>query len=122
MGIIRLNNIRLYTNHGCLVEESEIGSEYKVDIEVMANLSKSAQTDQLADTVNYVYLNTIVEQEMAVRSKLLEHVAKRIVDRILKEISLVDKVQVSVAKINPPIGGSVEQVEVVLNEIRKNSD
>ena len=120
MGIIRVNNIRLFTNHGCLEEEAKIGSEYRVDVEVKADLTKSATTDELTDTVDYVHLNYIVKEEMAIRSKLLEHVAQRILDRIFKEIQLVDEAEVSVAKINPPIGGNVEEVVIVLKEVRKN--
>ncbi|MCD8438611.1 dihydroneopterin aldolase [Tenacibaculum finnmarkense] len=120
MGIIRVNNIRLFTNHGCLEEEAKIGSEYRVDIEVTANLQKSSATDKLADTVDYVHLNHIVKQEMAIRSELLEHVAQRILNRIFDEIQLVDQAEVSVAKINPPIGGNVAEVVIVLKDVRTN--
>ncbi|WP_428743382.1 dihydroneopterin aldolase [Tenacibaculum sp.] len=119
MGIIRVNDIRLFTNHGCLDEEGKIGSEYRVDVEVKADLRKSAQTDALIDTVDYVHLNKIVKEEMAIRSKLLEHVAQRILDRIFREIQLVDEAEVSVAKINPPIGGNVAEVVIVLSDTRK---
>lgn len=118
MGIIKVNNIKLYAYHGCLDEEAKIGSEYRVDISVKADLKKSSKTDELADTVDYVHLNFIVKQEMAIRSKLLEEVAKRILDRILKEISMVKKARVSVAKINPPIGGNVEEVVIILSKKR----
>ena len=57
MGKIQVNNIKLYANHGCLDEEAKIGSWYRVDIEVEANLSKSSLTDELIDTVDYVHLN-----------------------------------------------------------------
>ncbi|SEC33805.1 dihydroneopterin aldolase [Tenacibaculum sp. MAR_2009_124] len=120
MGIIQVNNIRLFTNHGCLEEEAKIGSEYKVDLEVKADLTKSAQSDVLVDTVDYVHLNNIVKEEMAIRSKLLEHVAKRILDRIFEELSLVEQAEVKVAKINPPIGGNVEEVVIILKDTRKN--
>ena len=120
MGIIEVNNIRLFTNHGCLQEEAKIGSEYRVDLQVKADLSLSANSDELADTVDYVHLNAIVKEEMAVRSKLLEHVAKRILDRIFKELSLVEEAVVKVAKINPPIGGNVEEVVIILKDTRKN--
>ena len=118
MGIIQVNNIKLYAFHGCLDEEAKIGSEYSVDIEIKANLKKSSKTDELADTVDYVHLNLIVKEEMAIRSKLLEEVAQRILDRIFKEISRVKKAKVSVAKINPPIGGNVEEVVIILTEKR----
>ena len=48
-------------------------------------------------------------------SKLLEHVAKRIIDRIFIELPTVDTAKVSVSKINPPINGDVEKVTVSLN-------
>ncbi len=112
MGIIKLQNIRIHTNHGCLVEESKIGSDYRVDLTVEANLNKSATTDELADTVDYVHLNIIVKEEMAIRSKLLEHVAERILKRIFNEIDIVKAATIAVSKINPPISGDVEMVTI----------
>lgn len=118
MGIIKVNNIKLYAYHGCLEEEAKIGSWYRVDVEVKANLKKSSRTDELADTVDYVHLNHIVKEEMATRSKLLEEVAQRILDRFFKELRMIRRAKVSVAKINPPIGGNVEEVVVVLTKKR----
>ena len=119
MGIIKVENIRTYSYHGCLEEEAKIGSDYRVDIEVKADLKKSSKSDKLADTVDYVHLNLIVKEEMDIRSELLEHVAKRIQDRIFKEIPMVSRVKTAVSKINPPIGGDVEQVTIVLKKSRK---
>jgi len=118
MGTIKLKNIRVYAYHGCLLEEGKIGSDYRVDVSVIANLSASAQSDNLADTVDYVHLNKIVKQEMAIRSKLLETVVKRILDRIFLEIPLVEKADVAVSKINPPIGGNVAMVTVEMSKVR----
>lgn len=115
MGVIKLNNIRVHAQHGCLKEESIIGSDYRVDLEISADLSKPSKTDQLSDTVDYVHLNTIIKQEMAIKSKLLEHVAKRILNRIFSEINTISSATVSVSKINPPIGGDVESVSVILS-------
>lgn len=118
MGIIRLKNIRVFSNHGCLVEEAKIGSDYQVDLEIKADLRKSAETDELSDTVDYVHLNRIVVEEMAVRSKLLEHVAQRIILRIFDELPMVSKILLEVSKINPPIGGDVELVTIIMEEYR----
>ncbi|MCF6280122.1 MAG: dihydroneopterin aldolase [Flavobacteriaceae bacterium] len=119
MGIIKVQNIRVYAYHGCLIEEGKIGSDYRVDVKVKADLSKSTKTDELSDTVDYVHLNRIVKEEMEIRSKLLEHVADRILDRILNEIPMVKIADVSVSKMNPPIGGNVEKVTVKLRKKRK---
>ena len=118
MGTIKVTNIRVFAYHGCLVEEGKIGSDYRVDLNVKADLSKSAITDNLSDTVDYVHLNKIVKQEMAIRSKLLEEVAKRILDRILIEIPLVKEVEVAVSKLNPPIGGNVAMVTIEMSKKR----
>ena len=118
MGVIKVKNIRVYAYHGCLVEEGKIGSDYRVDVTVKADLSKSAKSDNLADTVEYVHLNKIVKEEMAIRSKLLEEVAKRILDRILAEIAIVKSAKVEVSKLNPPIGGNVAMVTIEMSKTR----
>ncbi|MEM9000934.1 MAG: dihydroneopterin aldolase [Bacteroidota bacterium] len=118
MGKIRINNIRVHANHGCLKEEAIIGSDYRVDIEVSADLSTPSFSDKLSETVDYVHVNNIVKQEMGIKSKLLEHVAQRILGRIFNEIALVSEAEVIVSKINPPIGGDVESVSVILQAKR----
>ena len=118
VGIIKLKNIKIYAYHGCLVEEKKIGSDYRVDLKIKADLTQSAASDRLVDTVDYVHLNHIVKEEMAIRSKLLEHAAERILVRILKELPLVEKATVDVSKINPPIGGNVEMVTITRSKNR----
>jgi len=112
MGAIKLKNIRTYSYHGCLIEEGKIGSDYCVDLEIKTNLKQSSESDHLIDTVDYVQLNRIVIEEMAIRSNLLEHVTKRIIDRALLELETISKIKVAVSKINPPIGGDVESVTI----------
>ncbi|HLV14624.1 MAG TPA: dihydroneopterin aldolase [Xanthomarina sp.] len=119
MGIIKVENIRVFAHHGCLQEETKIGSDYRVDLEIKANLKKSAKSDELSHTVDYVFLNRIVREEMLIPSKLLETVAKRILDRIFKEDKTIKKASVYVSKLNPPIGGDVEMVTIKMSEKRK---
>ena len=118
MGIIRVNTIRVHAWHGCLKEESIIGSEYTVDVELQADLKNSASSDRLQDTVDYVHVHQIVKEEMAIKSKLLEHVAQRILDRFFRELDLLEEAQVAVSKINPPIGGDVASVTIVMRQNR----
>ena len=122
MGIIRVNTIRVHAWHGCLKEESIIGSEYTVDVELQTDLKKSSQTDNLQDTVDYVHVHQIVKEEMAIKSKLLEHVAQRILDRFFTELEPLEKAQVAVSKINPPIGGDVASVTIVMEQSRASKN
>lgn len=119
MGIIKVENIRVFAYHGCLKEETKIGSDYLVDLQIKANLQTSAKTDKLSDTVDYVFLNRIIKEEMAIPSYLLETVAKRILDRIFKEDLMVKKATVWIGKLNPPIGGDVERVTIKMTDKHK---
>ena len=118
MGTIKLKNIRTFSYHGCLVEEGKIGSDYSVNLEVKTDLRKSCISDDLTDTVDYVLLNQIVVEEMAIRSDLLEHVAYRIIIRIFAEAPSVSRIKIGVSKLNPPIGGDVEAVTIEMEEYR----
>ena len=118
MSAIQLKNIKIYAFHGCLLEEGQIGSDYLVNLSVRANLDKASKSDELTDTVDYVLLQKIVAEQMAVRSKLLEHVGRRIVDKVLLEISQVNHIKITVAKVNPPIDGDVALVSVTLTKKR----
>ena len=118
MGIIKLTNIRTFSYHGCLEEEAKIGSNYSVDLTIKTNLEPSSKTDELTDTVDYVDLNRIVVEEMAIRAELLENVAHRIIVRAMNEAPTITKIEVEVSKINPPIGGDVEAVTIVMSKTR----
>ena len=98
MGVIRVKNIKLYANHGCMVEEGKIGSEYIVDVKLKTVLDASVISDNLKDTVDYVAIYNIVKAEMSVRAKLLEVVVHKIIDRVLEEHPTVQMVRVRVAK------------------------
>jgi dihydroneopterin aldolase len=120
VGKITLKNIKVYGYHGCLTEEGQIGSDYRVDLTVSSDLKLSAASDNLSDTVDYVHLNNIVKNEMSIRSKLLESVAERILNRILTDLENVTSAEVAVSKINPPIGGDVEMVTITMRKKRES--
>ena len=118
MGFVKVENIRVFAHHGCLPEETIIGSNYRVDLKIEADLKKSSVSDKLKDTVDYVVLNAIVVREMKKPSNLLEAVAVRIIDGVFEACPLVQWASVEVTKINPPLGGDVEKVVVVLEKRR----
>ena len=117
---IYLKNVRCYCFHGCLKEESIIGSEYLVNLWAKGALGKASFTDKIDDAIDYVFLNKIIVDEMSIPSKLLETVAERILNRALNEDNRIQKITVSVSKICPPINGDVESVAVKLSKKREN--
>ena len=113
---IEVNGIKLYAFHGCLPEEGKIGGNYLVDVSLQTDFTEASITDELIKTVDYVDINKIVKEEMAIRSKLIEHVGQRIFNRIKKEVQNVDKLKIKVVKICPPINGDVENVAIIIEE------
>ena len=112
MGVITVSGIKLYAFHGCMEEEAKIGSDYEVDVVLESDLSEAAKSDDLTQTVDYVAVTKIVKDEMTIRSKLLEHVAQRIITKLADNHPEIVSMEVSVAKLNPPIDGNVDRVVV----------
>ena len=110
MATISVLGIRVYAYHGCMTEETKIGSDYEVNVVLEYNIKKASDSDDLQHTVDYVSINTIVKEEMSVASKLLEHVVARILEKIIEKYPKISCVEVSVAKKNPPINGDVERL------------
>ena len=118
-GVVKIKNMRVYAFHGCLKEESKIGGDYLVNLRAYCDLGSAANSDSLEETANYTLLAKIVSKEMGVRSKLLETVAKRIIDSCIKEVSVIERVVVEISKINTPINADVESVTVLLEGRRQ---
>lgn len=111
---IEVNGIQLYAFHGCLEEEGRIGGHYIVDVSLTTDFTSAALTDDLTQTVDYVDINRIVAEEMAIRSKLIEHVGQRISRRIFKELKAIEKLKVKITKLCPPINGDVQNVAIII--------
>ena len=71
--------------------------------------------DSLEDTIDYVWVNKIVQEEMAIRSKLIESVGQRIITQ-LKSKNTNAKYRVLIRKLSPPINGDVDSVSISINE------
>ena len=111
MGLITVEGIRVFAYHGHLPEEEKLGGHFIVNVWVTADTSEAEKTDDLNDTVDYVKIIEIVKEQMAIRSDMIEHPARRIVDAILP-IQKVKKVKVEVEKINPPIDATFDKISV----------
>jgi dihydroneopterin aldolase len=108
MGKIFVEGIKIYAYHGCFKEEAIIGTNFLVDVELDANLSKPADSDNINDAVNYQAVFTVIKEHMAIRSNLLEHVGKRIVEVIFSQFSEVEKIKLKISKLNVPLGGHID--------------
>ena len=113
---IYLRNVRFHAFHGVLQQEGIVGNDYLVNLVLDYDFSSAMQTDDLQETLNYAEVYQKVREEMAVPSKLLEHVAGRIAHRLFSDFPEIQKLQLSITKVNPPMGADSDGagVEVVL--------
>lgn len=113
---IYLRNVRFHAFHGVLPQEGIVGNDYLVNLVLDYDFSSAMQTDELQGTLNYAEVYQKVREEMAVPSKLLEHVAGRIAHRLFSDFPEIQRLQLSITKVNPPMGADSDGagVEVVL--------
>jgi 7,8-dihydroneopterin aldolase/epimerase/oxygenase len=117
MGAISLEGIEFFAYHGVHEEEQKIGNRYQVDIMVTTDFSEAAENDKLRDTVNYGDLYEIISGVMKIKARLLEHIAQLIISNVRKRYPEIEKIEVSVSKFNPPIGGRVYPCKSNLSRI-----
>ena len=111
---ILLHDMRFYAYHGVMEQERRVGGEYLVSLSVEADLSRPMVSDDVADTINYAALYEVVAREMDQPSKLLEHVAGRIAQRVLADFPLVDALSIRITKCNPPMGADSKGASVTV--------
>lgn len=119
MGKIYVEGIKIYAYHGCFKEETLIGTNFLIDVELDVDLKNAAESDNLNDTVNYQTVFQVIKKEMEIPSKLLEHVAGRCIKSLFNDFNTVKTVAIKISKLNPPLGGQINAVAVKLFEHRK---
>ena len=115
MSVISIEGMEFFAYHGCFKEEQVIGTKFRIDLFMEVDTSAAEHSDQLKDTVNYQSVFLLVKKEMETPSKLLEHVGRRILDRIKQEFSEVVHARIKIRKLNPPLGGKMDFVSLELN-------
>ena len=114
---ITLTNVRFRALHGVLPQERRVGGDYTLTLRVGFDVSRAVQSDDVADTLNYATLYETARQEMAIPSRLLEHVVGRIGQRVLSEWPEVTTVDLTLTKDNPPMGADCDGASVELHLI-----
>jgi dihydroneopterin aldolase len=116
MGEIRIEGMEFYSFHGHYKEEQIVGNKFIVDLTIETDMAKPMESDNLKDAVNYQRAYEIIKGQMEMKSHLLEHIAGRILDALYSEMQGITKATVKVSKLNPPMGGKILSVSVVISK------
>ena len=119
---IYLRRMRFHAFHGVEAQERLTGNDYEVSLRLHVDLHKAMVSDEVADTVNYGEVYQLVAQEMGAPSKLVERVAYRIADRIMRHWTQVREVDIQLTKVNPPMGADSDGAGVELHLINDKTE
>lgn len=109
---ILLENIRFFAYHGVAPQETTVGNEFVVSLRLKTDIARAMESDDVADTVNYAEIHQAIKEEMDIPSKLLEHVAGRIVRRLFNDFPTIESIDLKLSKRNPPMGADIETAGV----------
>lgn len=114
MGLIQIEDMEFYAFHGHYREEQKVGNKFLVNLSIETDMTIPSKSDNLRDAVNYQRAYEIVRAEMGKKSYLLENIAGRIINALYSELKGIKKITVKVSKLNPPMGGKIGSVSVVM--------
>jgi len=121
LNIIRIKKAVFYAYHGVLSEEQSVGGKFEADVDIYTDFSEAAQKDSLKRTIDYDKAYKFMYQ-MVLEEKhyLIETLATKIADELLRKFLNIKKVAVRIRKNNPPLGGVVDCVEVEVIKSRED--
>lgn len=114
MGEIAIEGMRFRAFHGCYEEEAVVGNDYEVNLRMRCDTRRAEISDDVADSVNYQLAYMVVAEQMAIRSRILEHVCRRILDALFRALPSLQWAEVKVRKLAPAMGGVIQASSVTL--------
>lgn len=115
---IALNGMRFVGLHGVSEEERMLPQEIEVDLELEADLTAAAASDDLVDTINYGPLVELCRAIVEERSfRLLEAIAGAILSEVLATTPAL-AATVRVRKLAVPVDADLDHAEVQLRRVR----
>lgn len=115
---IFLDRMHFFAYHGVGEQETIVGNDFIIDLRLKTDIALAAETDDVTNTVSYADVYEAVKEEMAIPSKLLEHVCGRIVERLFRDFPTVESIDLKLSKRNPPMGADIEVAGVEINAER----
>ncbi|MBN2745418.1 MAG: dihydroneopterin aldolase [Bacteroidales bacterium] len=114
MAEIAIEGMEFFSYHGHFEEESVIGTRFIVDLFIETDTTNAENSDKLSETVNYLSVYQLIKHEMKSPSHLIEHVARRILDKVKQTYPQIDYARIKLRKMNPPLGGQIKSVSITL--------
>ena len=107
-----LRGLRFHAYHGVLEQERIVGNDYEVSVRMSYDMRRAIATDDVANALNYAEVYEVVKRLMMQPCQLIERVAWRIAVALLDEFPAAKNAEVSLVKLNPPMGADCDGAEI----------
>ncbi|HNX19392.1 MAG TPA: dihydroneopterin aldolase [Acidobacteriota bacterium] len=112
-GRVLLSGIRFHAFHGLTKLERQIGVRYRVDIAMTTEIGRAGRSDDIEDAIDYrVVHEMVVEIGRNNSFRLIETLAVRVAESLLRRFPTAEKVEIRVCKETPVLDGMVDSVGV----------
>src|SRR5699024_12775739 len=99
--------------HGLLPEETKLGQRFNVTVELYVSLKEAGTSDEMDDSVNYGLVFEVVKNRVEGKPfNLIEALAERISEDLLKELPKINNCLIQVEKHNTQVNRNYECIEV----------
>ena len=116
---IFLTGIHGFGHHGLFEHERRDGQDFYVDVTLTVDLSEASRSDRIEDTVNYAEITDLVVTHITSDPvNLIEKLAGRIAESILKAHVKVSEVSVTVHKPQAPVAAFLKDIAVQVTRTR----
>ena len=109
-----INGLALHAYVGLYEEEKRTGNDFLVDISYWAPYEAAAESDDLADAVNYGDMCRIVEETFQHKCNMLEQIAQMTVTALKQSYPQIRDLSVTVTKLNPPVTQTVRCISITV--------
>ena len=117
---IELEEMEFFAFHGVFEQEALVGNRFRVNLKMNVDITEAMLTDEVTDTVSYADAFEVINREMKIRAKLLEHLTGRITSRLFGSFPSIDEIEIKLSKVNPPGCGDIKQASVIIETKRED--
>ena len=122
-GKVLIDKLELHAYHGWHRHEGEFGQPYLIDLELVTDVARAAETDHLVDALDYGAIVATTKRIFTEkRHKLVESAAVELARGLLQAFPAVEEVGVHVMKLKPPIPERIAAAGVSLRLTRAEAE
>lgn len=116
---LTVKNASFYAYHGVQPAEQTLGGKFQVDIELMYDDAKAAQSDQLEYALNYEEVVRVIADVIHNRNyHLIEALSEEILAVVLTTFPAVESLTLRLRKLHLPVPGIIDSVEIEKSKSR----